>query len=469
MAIFHSYISKVQRSSGQNAIAASAYIGARVLQMLDGTLADYRKKKGVCGNKIIAPSFCTKKKDISAQWLWAEAEKVEKRKNSTVARRADLALPTEFTEEECFQVGYQYAQDIADRYSVVVDINFHDLATSNPHIDMMWTTRVFDGESLKEKTRILDDKVTGPQEITWLREQWANRVNQVLVTYATSIDHRSYKEQGSEKVATKHLGRKISALEKAGVETEIGNYNRQAYEHNKLIEEKENLDAEIIQLEQEIQEQNNEEFGRITERKSTAETGISELESRNDTDKRSNKNLLESPPIISANATADRRIYGEHSNTNRPTTRANERYVISDIQVIGSSFDRASKATQGEHSLIIGGTSINSQQIERTGGIITNEKEIILLDNSNNSKIIIDLADFENIQERNAYWQNLKNRHLNIAKLNNTENIEKALCKLSTYAFFDGISTNSNKIKMEVAYNEENMTENLEDKIDIIL
>ncbi len=42
-------------------------------------------------------------------------EKAEKRKNSTVARRADLALSSEFT-EGCFAVAYQYAQDIADRY-----------------------------------------------------------------------------------------------------------------------------------------------------------------------------------------------------------------------------------------------------------------------------------------------------------------------------------------------------------------
>ncbi len=374
MAVFHNHISKVQRSNGQNAIAASAYIGARALEMLDGTTADYSKKKGVCGNRIIAPSFCEKKKDVSAQWLWQEAEKAEKRKNSTVARRADLALPTEFTEEECFAVGYQYAQDIADRYNVVVDINFHDLSTNNPHIDMMWTTRVFDGESLKEKTRILDDKVTGPKEVHWLREQWANKVNEVLITYATTIDHRSYKEQGSEKLATKHLGRKISALEKAGVETEIGNYNRQVSEYNKLIEEKEKLDTEIVQLEKEIQENQNDKFRDITDGKSTIETRGSEFESRGSTDERSDKSVLESPSLISANATADRGIYAEYSETNQSAAGTTERYFTRDIQLIRPSFDWANKATSREHGTILSRTSIDSSTPKRDS--MTNKKEL---------------------------------------------------------------------------------------------
>ncbi len=433
MALFHNHISKVQRSNGQNAIAASAYIGARALEMLDGTTADYRKKKGVCGNRIIAPSFCEKKKDVSAQWLWQEAEKAEKRKNSTVARRADLALPTEFTEEECFAVGYQYAQDIADRYNVVVDINFHDLSTNNPHIDMMWTTRVFDGESLKEKTRILDDKVTGPKEINWLREQWANRVNQVLVTYATSIDHRSYKEQGSEKIATKHLGRKVSALEKSGVETEIGNYNRQVSEYNKLIEEKEKLDTEIVQLEKEIQENQNDKFRDSTDGKSATETGGSELESRNSTDERSDKNIFESPSLISANATASRGVYAEHSASNQSATGTTERHFTRDIQFIRPSFDWANKASSREHDIIFSGTSIDSSTPKRYGKTFTSEGGIILLSDNRDSKIIVNLADFEMLLERNMYWQNLKNRNLSITKLENTNKIEEVLCKLSTY------------------------------------
>ncbi len=222
MAIFHAHFGTVQRSKGQNAIASAAYIGGLRLQKLDGEMADYHKKQGVCGHRIIMPSGFEHIKVPSAQWVWATAESTEKRKNSTIARRGDLALPHELTQDECFAVGYGYAQDIADRYGVLAQVNFHDLSADNPHIDMQWTTRVFDGEKLRAKTRVLDDKKTGPQEIVWMREQWAKRVNAALAKYGTHIDHRSYADQDSEKLATKHLGRKGTALERQGIKTEKG-------------------------------------------------------------------------------------------------------------------------------------------------------------------------------------------------------------------------------------------------------
>ncbi len=254
MAIFHAHFGTVQRSKGQNAIASAAYIGGICLQKLDGEMADYRKKSGVCGHKIIVPSAFEHIKVPSAQWVWATAESTETRKNATTARRGDLALPCELTQDECFAVGYGYAQDIADRYGVLAQVNFHDLATDNPHIDMQWTTRVFDGEKLGAKTRILDDKKTGPEEITWMREQWAKRVNVVLEKYGERIDHRSYKDQGSEKLATKHLGRKAAALERQGVKTERGKYNDKVREHNALIDEQALVAQEVETLHKTISE-----------------------------------------------------------------------------------------------------------------------------------------------------------------------------------------------------------------------
>ncbi len=254
MAIFHTHFSKVQRSKGQNAIASAAYIGGICLQKLDGEKADYSKKKGVCGHRIIMPTQFDSVKTPSAQWVWHEAEGTETRKNSTTARRGDLALPHELTQDECFAVGYSYAQDIADRYGVIAQIDFHDLDSSNPHIDMQWTTRIFDGEKLGAKTRILDDKRTGSEEIIWMREQWATRVNEVLAKYGKSIDHRSYADQGSKKLPTKHLGRKCTALERKGIKTERGIYNDKACEYNTFIEQRNTISAEIVSLQNELKE-----------------------------------------------------------------------------------------------------------------------------------------------------------------------------------------------------------------------
>ncbi len=258
MAIFHAHFGTVQRSKGQNAIASAAYIGGICLKKLDGEMADYRKKKNVCGHKIIMPTKFAHVKTPSAQWAWNEAENSENRKNSTTARRGDLALPKEFTQDECFEVGYIYAHDIVDKYGVVAQVNFHDLATNNPHIDMQWTTRSFDGQKLGTKTRILDDKKTGPEEIVWMREQWATRVNEVLAKYGKSIDHRSYADQGNEKLATKHLGRKCTALERKGIKTEKANHNDKVRGYNRLIDEKNIVTQEINLLQEQILEDKNE-------------------------------------------------------------------------------------------------------------------------------------------------------------------------------------------------------------------
>ncbi len=264
MEFYHASFSKVQRSKGQNAIASAAYCGGICLQKLSGEMADYRKKKNVCGHKIILPSHFSSLDIPSSQWVWTEAEKAEHRKNSTTARRGDLALPREFTQYECFAVGYAFTQDLVDRYGVIAQVDFHHLGTKNPHIDLQWTTRIFDGEKFIKKTRELDDKTTGPQEILWLREQWAIRVNEVLTKYGKSIDHRSYKDQGSEKLPTRHLGRKAAALEKKGIKTEIGKYNGKVREYNAYVEERNNLAAEIVFLENELTEVQNESTNSVT-------------------------------------------------------------------------------------------------------------------------------------------------------------------------------------------------------------
>ena len=217
---FHAHYGTCARSKGQNAIASAAYRSASVLQMPDGSKVDYTKERGVRADEIILPPGCKPNSAVTRQWVWEAAEQAETRRNSVTARRGDLALPRILSLQEKVRIGRHYAQDIAARYNVIVDLNYHDLEGQNPHVDIQWTTREFDGEKLTVKTRILDDKMTGPQEITWLREQWAARVNECLQHYGSSIDHRSYKDQGSTKLAQRHLGRKAFALERQGIETD---------------------------------------------------------------------------------------------------------------------------------------------------------------------------------------------------------------------------------------------------------
>lgn len=71
------------------------------------------------------------------------------------------------------------------------------------------------------------------------RESWASMCNQALRDNGISeqIDHRSYEEQGINKVGTVHLGPSAFMAEKQGEHTELGNLNRAIAEDNLFLNE----------------------------------------------------------------------------------------------------------------------------------------------------------------------------------------------------------------------------------------
>ena len=71
------------------------------------------------------------------------------------------------------------------------------------------------------------------------RESWASMCNQVLRdnNINEQIDHRSYEEQGINKVGTVHLGPSAFQAEKRGEHTQLGNLNRTIAEDNLFLNE----------------------------------------------------------------------------------------------------------------------------------------------------------------------------------------------------------------------------------------
>jgi hypothetical protein len=119
----------------------------------------------------------------------------------------------------------------------------------------LFTTREMTPEGLGRKTRILDDRKTGPQEITKLRELAANIINKHLAAANADIrvDHRSFKDRGIEREPTTHLGPAATEMERRGEETERGDMNRQAEDVNHGSAERESLLAERDALDNAIE------------------------------------------------------------------------------------------------------------------------------------------------------------------------------------------------------------------------
>lgn len=248
MAIYHASTSSISRGAGHSSCAKSAYIsGCEITNNTTGEIHNYKNRYGVEHSEIILPSGINK--EISAQELWNKAEEAEHRKDARVGREWTIALPHELNPEQRKELAQELAKEIADRYQVATQIAIHAPSKTgderNHHVHIVTTTRKIDRDlKLTDKSDIeLSNKKcisvglkTTDEQIKEVRELIASRINQHLekAQVKEQVSHRSYREQDIEKTPTKHLGKSATYLERKGVKTEIGEYNRTAIRFNEL-------------------------------------------------------------------------------------------------------------------------------------------------------------------------------------------------------------------------------------------
>jgi len=96
------------------------------------------------------------------------------------------------------------------------------------------STRKIDDEGFGEKTRILDDKKTGPMETLALRKSWETRVNGALE--AAGLDERvsceTLEKQGVNREPTTHEGPVVTQMRRRGATSEIVNKNDDIKQRN---------------------------------------------------------------------------------------------------------------------------------------------------------------------------------------------------------------------------------------------
>jgi len=187
MAIYHLSVKAIGRSAGRSATAAAAYRAAvEIADERTGEVHDYRRKQGVLHAEIVLPAGAGEWAADRAR-LWNAAELAETRRNSTVAREFEVALPSELNAEERTELTRALAQEIAARHRCAVDLSIHrpdrEGDHRNHHAHVLCTTRRLEGFSLTEKTRELDDLKSG--EVTRWRSRWAELVNDHLHRQAT--------------------------------------------------------------------------------------------------------------------------------------------------------------------------------------------------------------------------------------------------------------------------------------------
>ncbi|HAZ60146.1 MAG TPA: conjugal transfer protein TraA, partial [Gammaproteobacteria bacterium] len=99
MASFHLAVKTIGRSAGRSATAAAAYrAGVEITDERTGLVHDYTRKQGVEHSALVVPADAPAWANDRAA-LWNAAEQAETRKNSTVAREYEIALPAELSAE----------------------------------------------------------------------------------------------------------------------------------------------------------------------------------------------------------------------------------------------------------------------------------------------------------------------------------------------------------------------------------
>lgn len=251
MAIFHLNTSTISRKSGRTSTAAAAYRCGGILydERTDKT-HDYTKKQGV----VFSECFLFEngeKINLDRQRVWNTAEKVEKRVDARTAREIIINLPYELDEINRTELVQEFTEHIAKTYNVAIDFAIHEPSKDgdqrNHHAHILMTTRQATlGENnsliLGEKTNLeLSNTKLGKlglpktqDQITAIRERWSTMANDYLEFSHIDerIDHRSYADQGIDKLPTKKLGNKTVKAERQGIQTIKGDYNRLVFEIN---------------------------------------------------------------------------------------------------------------------------------------------------------------------------------------------------------------------------------------------
>ena len=317
MAIYYVNASVISRSSGRSATASAAYRAAeKIKDIKTGEIHDYRKKKGVDEKFILAPNSAPNWAYNRAK-LWNEVERVERRKNSQLAREIQLAIPRELDRNQQIELVTEYANDLFVSEGMIADIAFHELSSHNPHAHIMLTMREIDQEGFnKKKNRDWNKKELLEKQ----REAWSTYANRALekAGIKEKIDHRTLAEQGINRIPQIHLGSAVTAMMKRGVATDKGDRYREIESANRQIER---LERSLLAVESEINTEKKLSLNTSQGKASKIRvSGISSSISLNFDEEETNLDLPKVPSFSGRNPQQPDKNQGDHAKTKYKNT-----------------------------------------------------------------------------------------------------------------------------------------------------
>ena len=251
------------RSKSPPTTASAAYqSGERLYDERTHRTKNYDDKRGVIYTEIMLPDNAPREY-ADRNTLWNAVEWSETNWNAQMARKLHITLPRELSMDDNLKLIREYVQDQFVSQGMIADIAIHDPdpPNHNPHAHVMLTMRALDeqGHWLPKCHReyVLDengDRIKGENGKWKFRKvfttDWDNRDNaekwrqaweDIQNRYLEAADRperismKSYERQGIDQIPTVHMGPAVTAMERRGIETNIGNLNREIKKTNALI------------------------------------------------------------------------------------------------------------------------------------------------------------------------------------------------------------------------------------------
>ena len=256
MSLYHFHVTQISRGKGQSVCAAAAYrAGEKIYDSYYGEEPDYTKKGGVIYTEIMLPENAPKEY-FDRETLWNAVEFAEKNKRAQLAFSFDFALQNELSEEENTALARKFIMDNFISRGMICDIAIHAPDKSggppNPHVHVMVPMRPINEDGTwgdkQRREYILDEdgnRIRGSdgkyifnavkttdwsdsETLNRWRENWAKCINAAFEEKGISdrVDHRSFESIGEDYIPQIHEGPNVRAMEKKGIKTDIGDWNR---------------------------------------------------------------------------------------------------------------------------------------------------------------------------------------------------------------------------------------------------
>lgn len=243
MALFGFELQPISRLQGGSVVKSASYI------LRENLYDEYQQRthyyshvKDLLHSEILLPENVPKEfHDL--QTLLTAIDQAEKRYDARTGRSLRLSLPNdvELSTEDRVALARDYIREVFVAQGMCAILAIHegrnvDPQKNNPHAHVILTDRPLDTNGFcSHKNRSWNQK----SQLRKWRRLWAEYQNRFFNEKGLDLEvsHESLEVQGIDREPTRPLGRAATALERKGIQTEAGNYNREIEARQRKQEE----------------------------------------------------------------------------------------------------------------------------------------------------------------------------------------------------------------------------------------